>query len=392
VKIILIHSYYRLRGGEDEVFEQEFELLKQTEDVRAITFRNLTGWRGAVQFLLSIWNISVAGKVKRIIFRFKPDIIQIYNWHYATGPIIIRVAKKLGVRVVINVPNYRLLCPSATLVHKGKLFTGSIDKRGFPWLAVQKKVYHNSFFQSFWMAFVVYFHKKLGTWHKVDLYIVPTGSVKKLFTENKSYLDLPPEKFAVKPNFSVNTVVLPAKRGSHFSFIGRLSEEKGIHVLLEAFKNSPHELVIAGSGPLSDMIRETCSGNSNIQYVGNLSKEGVKAALSASTALIFPSICFETFGLVITEAFSAGCPVIASDIGSPTELVREGVTGLLFKADDKNSLRNRLDFWKNLNEAGKEQYRKNCISTYENLYTPLKNRVQLLNIYQSVINNTSGMI
>jgi hypothetical protein len=193
VKILLIHSYYQQRGGEDEVFEQEFDLLKKTQEVKAITFHNFAGWKGTVQFLLSIWNMGVARKVKRLVFQFKPDIIQIYNWHYATGPVIIQVAKSLGVKVVINVANYRLLCPSATLVHNGKLFTRSIDKRGFPWKAIRNKVYRNSFFQTFWLAFVVYFHKKIGTWQKVDQYIVPTNTVKKLFTDHNSYIDIPAE-------------------------------------------------------------------------------------------------------------------------------------------------------------------------------------------------------
>jgi glycosyltransferase involved in cell wall biosynthesis len=189
----------------------------------------------------------------------------------------------------------------------------------------------------------------------------------------------------------MDTGLLPVKRGRHFLFIGRLSEEKGIYVLLKAFENSPHELFIAGVGPLMNIIEETCSLYSNIKYVGKLDKETVKEAMSSCTALIFPSICYETFGLVITEAFSNGCPVIASDIGSPTELVQEGVNGVHFIAGDKESLRNRLEFWQNLGETEKEQYRNNCILSYKKLYTPENNRKQLLSIYNSVMNNGSGL-
>ena len=368
------------------MFEQEYNLLKQSEEVKAVTFRNLSGMRGAGQFLFSIWNFKAAQKVKKVMLEFTPDIVQIYNWHFATGPLVIRAAKKLKVKVIVSMANYRLLCPSATLVHKGKLFTQSIDKKGFPWDAVRHKVYRDSLFQTFWVAFTVYFHNQIGTWRSVDRFTVPTGTVKKLFTDHNSYLHIPGDQITVKPNFSNDgSFSHSSKRGRHFLFIGRLSEEKGIHLLLNTFENSSYELVIAGEGPLLNTVKESCSRFSNIKYVGKLNENGVREALNDCSALVFPSICYETFGLVISEAYSHGCPVIASNIGSPSELVLEGITGLQFTAGDKRSLQSRLTLWQNLNEADREKYRINCISLYKKLYTPEKNKENLLSIYHSVM-------
>lgn len=387
MRILLIHSYYRQKGGEDVVFEQEFELLKKSQDVIAITFRNFSAWHGAAQFLGSIWNIRAARKIKKEIREFRPHVVQIYNWHYGTGPIIIRTANKLGAKVIMNTGNYRLLCPSGTLTHKGKLFTESITKKGFPWKAVVKKVYRESYFQTFWLAFVVWFHTKLKTWQKVDRYIVPSRTVRELFANAQNNLNLPVEKFVVKPNFSVQSEILKRHRNNHFLYIGRLSEEKGIGVLLEAFKNSPHQLVIAGSGPLLNDVTKISSIQTNIKFAGPLDKEAVKEALSNCNALIFPSICYETFGMVITEAMSNGCPIIASDIGSPSEIVLEGITGIHFRAGDKESLRSALDCWQSLSHIEKEQYQKNCFSKYEEFYTPEKNSELLMEIYNSVVEN-----
>jgi glycosyltransferase involved in cell wall biosynthesis len=386
LKILFVHSYYQQRGGEDSVFEQEFELLKQTESVEAVIFRNRNGWRGAFQFLVSVWNFKAAVKVRRSIVNFKPDIVQIYNWHYATGPIVIRTAKKMGIKVVLNLQNYRILCPSASLLHNGKIYTFSIDKKGFPWKAVRDRVYRKSFLQTYWLAWVVYLHKIIGTWHKVDQYIVPTNTVKKLFTEFNKNDFIKADKFKVKSNFSLQTGRLLIKRGNHFLFVGRLSEEKGIRVLLEAFENSMHELWIAGDGPLKQLVEESSKHFSNIKYVGNLDKVKVKEAMSNCSALIFSSIWYEPFGLVITEALSNGCPIISSNIGSPTELVIEAVTGIHFNVGDKLSLLNRLDYWQNLNEMERLQYGKNCIESYENLYTPDLNKKDLLSIYQTLLN------
>ena len=383
----MIHSYYQHRGGEDAVFDQEFELLRQCKDVRAVSFRNLTGWRGGFQFLFSVWNFSISRKVRKAISEFKPDIVQIYNWHFATGPVIIRAAKKLKTKVTLNLANYRLLCPTATLVYKGQLFMNSIEKKGFPWEAVKLRVYRNSYILTFWNAFIVFFHYKLGTWKLVDKYIVPTGVVKNIFTNHHSYVGIPADRIVVKPNFSTGGSGHVGKRGTHFLYVGRLSEEKGIQVLLDAFKNSPYELTIAGSGPLLHEVMDTCSRFSNIKFVGNQDKQAVGDAMNHCTALVFPSICYETFGLVISEAYSNGCPVIASDIGSPVDLVIDGVTGLHFKSGSMESLRERLAIWQNLTDPEKEHYRKNCVTAYQDLYTPEENRKQLLAIYNSVLYN-----
>jgi glycosyltransferase involved in cell wall biosynthesis len=385
LKILLIHSYYQQKGGEDGVFEQESELLRQSEEVSALALHNLSGWKGAFQFLFSIWNFGAVKKIRKQIEQNRPDIIQLYNWHYATGPVVIRLAANLGIPVAMNLQNYRLLCPSGTLLFKGQLFTESIEKRGFPWKAVYNRVYRNSFFQTFWLAFIVWFHKISGTWSKVDLFIAPTNTVKKLFTETNNYLDLPPDKFIVKPNFSIQKETLALKRNNRFLFVGRLSQEKGIEMLLTAFKESSHELIIAGSGPLLSLVEETCATHKNIRYAGNLDREAVKNLMSSSSAFVFTSIWYEPFGLVITEALSNGCPLIASDIGSPAELVQNGITGIHFKAGDPESLRNCLDRWNSLSDLEKKRYSENGMFIYKQLYTPEKNREQLLTAYKTLI-------
>jgi hypothetical protein len=79
LKVLLIHTYYRLHGGEDAVVEQEMELLKQNYSVEILRFQNLGGWKGALQFLCSIWNRRAANKVRKKIQEFKPDVVHIHN-------------------------------------------------------------------------------------------------------------------------------------------------------------------------------------------------------------------------------------------------------------------------------------------------------------------------
>src|SRR5690606_15791291 len=183
LKILVIHTNYTQRGGEDTVVEQEMELLKNNYVVDFLCFKNNPGIKGLFQFLISIWNIKSSKIVKKKIKDFNPDVIHLHNWHFASGPIIIRTAKKLGVSVVHTLHNYRLICPSGTLFYRDSLFLDSMHKT-FPWKAVQKKVYKNSTALTFWLAFIVWFHKMIGTWKMIDKYICLTASSFKLFTSS----------------------------------------------------------------------------------------------------------------------------------------------------------------------------------------------------------------
>jgi glycosyltransferase involved in cell wall biosynthesis len=382
VKILLIHTYYNQKGGEDTVFQQEDTLLKQTEEVEVLNFQNHLSFFGGLQFLLSVWNIFVIRKIKKQIIKFQPDVIHIHNWHFALGPIVVRVAKKAGIPVVLTLHNYRLICPSATLLSKGSLFTDSLYA-SFPWKAVANKVYRDSFFLTFWMAFVVWWHKKTGTWKMVDKYIVLTNFAKDLFT--RSSLGIAENKFVVKPNFVSTPEIKEEVRASHFLFIGRLSEDKGIKVLLEAFANNNYTLHIAGDGPLKQLVENAASQFKNIEYIGKLDKNGVENEMRRCTALLFPSIWYEGMPMTIIEAFSLGAPVLASNLGAMSTMIQDGYNGLHFETGNAVSLNEKISYWNKLNEEEKNIYRQNAINSFEKHYTNKKNKELLLQIYKDVI-------
>src|SRR5690606_38658243 len=154
MRILIIHNHYQHPGGEDVVFGQERDLLNDTAAVSTLTFRNHRGWRGLWQTLWSPWNIWAGRRVKRAIRQHNPTVIHIHNLHYAIGPIAIRIAKRKGVPVVMTLHNYRLLCPSATLFHNGKVFTESLHA-AFPWKAVRLGVHSHSVLKTFWLALTV---------------------------------------------------------------------------------------------------------------------------------------------------------------------------------------------------------------------------------------------
>ena len=382
MKILLIHSYYQKKGGEDVTFEQESQLLSQSATVRQLSFSNQAGLRGALQFFLSIWNIRAASKLRRAIREFRPDIIHCHNLHFGIGPIAIRVASKRGIPFTLTLQNFRLLCPSATLALDGALFTDSLG-RSFPWGAIRRKVYRNSALLSFWLAFIIWFHKKIGTWKKVDAYIVLTDFARSIFVH--SSFAMPAEKIAIKAN-SVDFLPSPfAERGEHFLFVGRLSMEKGIPLLLDVFGQTGITLRIAGEGPLEPLVREAALRHSNIQYLGPLSREQVRMEMSACTALVFPSIWYEGFPLTILEAFASGTPVIASNLGAMASMIVHGYNGLHFSPGNAVAFGEQVAAWKGMGRKEREVYVRNASATYQADYTTEKNRDKLMAIYDNLL-------
>jgi glycosyltransferase involved in cell wall biosynthesis len=314
---------------------------------------------------------------------FQPDVVHVHNWHFAASPSIIYAARKKKIPVVYTLHNYRLLCPSGILFHQGKLFLDSLQQN-FPWKAVKRKVYRNSALQTFWLAFVVWFHHRIKTWNKVDKYIALTSFGKDLFVASKSTVFL--QKIIVKPNFTFNRKSSEIKRQSDsFLFIGRLSEEKGIDCLLNAFQSTGLKLKIGGNGPLINSVKDISMKYPNIQYLGNLEKEQVQQYMQECTALIISSIWYEGMPVTIIEAFSQGLPVITSNIGAMSSMIKDRYNGLLFEAGNPVDLRAKLTEWQNKSQEEKELFSKNAYQTYLDNYTPERNLVQLMAIYNSAI-------
>jgi len=378
MRILVIHNFYQHPGGEDVVFEQEKAMLAATEDVFSLTFKNRKGWRGAWQTLWLPWNIWAGSHVKRAIKRHHPDIVHIHNLHYAIGPIAVRIAKRMGVPVVMTLHNYRLLCPSATLFHDGGVFTASLHA-GFPWEAVRKGVHSQSVWKTGWFAFTNWLHRKAGTWRMVDRYITLTDFAKQLFVN--SSLGIAAEKFVTKPNFVADTAEIDTTRGRHFLFVGRLTREKGVQVLLDAFADTPHQLRIAGDGPLRDHVMAVARASPNIAYLGNLDRSAVLQQLAECSALLFPSIWYEGLPMTLIEAFAAHTPVIASDLGAMQSLVHEGQNGWRFAANDADALRQKVVEWLRTDDRYKAQIGRHARETYQQHYTAERNKELLLTCY-----------
>ncbi len=387
IKILLVHNRYKQYGGEDATFEAERTLLESRGNmVKTLIFSNneIDGLFSKIKTGVQLfYNFKSASLVKKAILDFKPDVIHVHNFFYSASPSIFYAAKKLQIPVVVTLQNYRLICSGSLLLRDLKPCRICIGQK-FPLAGIKHKCHRGSVIETANLTFMTGIHKLMNTWEtKIDRYIAVTKFAKEIYVN--SSLKLTPEKVMVKPN-SVSDIECETMgdRDSNFLFVGRLSEEKGIEVLLKAFSNSDCRIEIIGDGPLRSSVEEAASANSNITYHGYKDRIFILSKLRKCRALIMPSIWYECLPITILEAFSTGTPIIISDIENLNEIVTDGYNGIHFRTNDANDLLDKMHRFVRDHDKYHSFY-KNSRQTYLSKYTPDVNYKNLITIYNSVI-------
>jgi len=385
MRILIIHTSYKIRGGEDSVVNNEIDLLRSAgNDVDILNFTN--SGNTLLKLLQLPFNYSSYRETKKAINRFKPDVVHIHNLHFGGSTSVIYAIKKCGVPIVVTLHNYRMLCPSGTLFFDDKLFTSSLNKM-LPIEAIKKGVYQNSKSITLWLSIVGAINQIARTWEIPDRYIVLGNGAKDIFLESK-YSHLA-DKMKTKPNFCFPFPEKQKETGGYYLYVGRLSPEKGIYTILNAFSKTDLSLKIIGSGPLQQEIKKYSRKFKNIEFLGIKDKDEVYSLISGATAIVFSSMWYETFGMVIIEAFACCTPVIASSIGEAKNLVNDSVNGLLFEAGNENDLLEKLLYYQALPIADKRLFQKNALKTYQENYTPEINLKQLIDLYQELFDKSA---
>jgi glycosyltransferase involved in cell wall biosynthesis len=341
MRVLLIHNSYQYLGGEDRaVAADEALLAARGHETRLYkrTYEELAHRGGLMQLSLAadaLWSRSSYRALRRTIRDWRPQVAHFHNIFPLVSPSAYDACRAEGVPVVQTLHNYRLLCAAGTLLRDGKVCELCVGHP--PWPAVRYRCYRGSRAQSVVMASTIGGHAAIGTWSKkVDAYIALTEFGRRIFARG----GLPEERLFVRPN-AVATQEPGEYSGPRSAiYVGRLSPEKGIITLLDAWKYLPDvPIKIVGDGPLMAQVRERVErGLPNVEIIGEVPHHVVLEMIRAAGMLIFPSLCYESLGYAALEALSAGVPVVAGDIGAQAEVVSDGVSGLLFKPGDAKSL------------------------------------------------------
>lgn len=383
MRILVVHNAYQQRGGEDGVVSQEVKLLRQAGhevDLELVSNDSIASpIAKAAAFLNTPHNAERGQWVMNKVAKTLPDIVHVHNFFPLLTPAIHEGAAKAGAAVVQTLHNYRTVCAGAMLLRDGAVCEKCLSGNRF-W-GVLHRCYRGSLAGSLAVAQMQVRADRHRTWHRhVHRFIALTEFARQKFIEG----GLPAERIAVKPNFvngSSESLEQPARLGA--LFVGRLSPEKGIGTLIEAWRSLPDiPLTIVGTGPELAPLR--ASAPSNVKFTGELSGSEVAQKMRSAAMLVVPSIWYEPFGMVVIEAFANALPVVASNIGSLASIVRPGQNGELFTTSNAESLRSTIeDLLKNpdrlrLLGAGARQ-------DYVRHYAPDQNLVQLEAIYRAAI-------
>ena len=391
MKVLLLHNRYQLVGGEESVVQAEKTLLEANgHQVTLLEISNndiASVWQKANAAVSAIYSLPSKRLVSAEIAHFHPDLVHIHNFFPLLSPSVYDACIEAGVPVVQTLHNYRLGCPNALLLRNGKVCEDCLGKK-IPWSGIVHGCYRGSRAQTAVVAAMLAVHWRRGTWQEwVDAYIVLTA-----FQEEKMVqAGLPKEKIHIKPNYVVEPHQFNDTKGlgNYAIFVGRLSPEKSVTTLIDAYRhnNLTIPLKIVGDGPLHDSLRadvQTAGLEGAIEFLGRQDKSAVLTLMHNARYLVFPSIWYETFGLTMIEAFACGLPVLASQLGSMAEIVEDGVTGLHFEAGNSAHLADKMQ-WANEHPEEIMCMGKNARRAYEAHYTPKMNYQQLTAIYQQVI-------
>jgi glycosyltransferase involved in cell wall biosynthesis len=390
MRILKAHNYYIQSGGEDTVFHAETALLRLHghEVIEYLEHNEKIESMNQVSVALqTIWSYSSYQKLKLFLREIKPDVVHFHNTFPLISPSAYYACQALKIPVVQTLDNQRLMCPAASFYRDGNLCLDCLGKTP-PWPGVLHACYHHSHLHTAVVASMLTLHHWLGTWQtKIDLFLCSTSFYRDLFVQ----VGFPANKIVVMPHFIDEKFELNFSKqngvGEYGLFLGRLDPEKGVNTLLEAWRHLQIPLRIRGNGRLDEAARKFVGQQSlgNVEFVGRLDDQELSDLIGNARFLIMPSEgYYETFGMVIIEAYARGVPVLASNIGVVPELVSDRQTGLLFEAGHPLDLAEKATWmWDHPEECLRMGH--NARKEYEEKYTSAQSYEMLIDIYSRVI-------
>jgi glycosyltransferase involved in cell wall biosynthesis len=389
VKILLVHCQYHQPGGEDVVFEQERQLLERAGHQVVLYRRSnfeVDSYPGVKRLVLlqkAVWNADTRNSFAELLRAEMPDVVHVHNTWIMISPSIYSACREAGVPVVQTLHNYRLLCPAGTFFRDGKVCEECLEHS--LWRSVRNRCYRDSHAETAAVGLMLAVHRTRHTWDReVASFIALTEFARSKFLQG----GLPAHKVFVKPNFVDPDPGPRAGDGSYAIFAGRLSPERRVSTLLDAWTclRSRIPLVIIGGGEPRDRLTKRAIGDNldMVEFTGSLPHHKTIAAIRGARFLIVASEWYETFGLTMIEAFACGVPVICSRMGAMQEIVDDGRTGLHFTPGDGQDLAEKVEWAWNHPER-MQQMGREARQEYERKYTAEKNYPRLMQIYHDAI-------
>ena len=404
MKILEINKFNFAKGGADKHFLDIIRLLEKNGHKVAVFSmeheKNLPSpwkkyfvskvgytseyslWEKIKGAARMFYSFETKRKINGLLDEFQPDIVHIHNIYHQLSPAILFEIKKRNIPIVMTVHDFKIICPNHSLYHNGKIYDRC--KNGKYYQCLLDKCVKNSYAKSFLAMAEMYWHNCLLKTYKknVDLYIAPSRFAKNVLEE----WGIAPEEIKVLPHFIADnnntvfqyTVLEKSNKderenkrkkyrrkkygdysGNYALYIGRISKNKGVDILINIFKNLK-SVKLYLCGEIEDGI--DLEKSENIKYLGFLNQAEIQDYLEKARFVVSGSKLPETFGLIALEAIAQGKPFIGFKSGAYGEIIKGGVNGFLAKDEKemekiiKKIIRGKIVF--NSREIKKTAFRK----------------------------------
>lgn len=347
-KILQIFSRYVYYGGEEGSVYRIGDALQETRDVEYFLSSTVemmsVGFFKRLGLPMEIFhNKEIARRLERFQSIGKFDVWQIHNVLPAMSPVVYQCALDWGIPILHYLHNYRFGCTNGFFLQRGAPCQKCIS--GNFWPAFFGKSWRDSHILSGAMGAVLYYCRRMELFNRVDKWIAISHVQKSLHVE----MGIPKDNIEVVHHFYERKEPVPPPATNGYAlFIGRLSEEKGVLHLLEAWKmmgRKDRQLVIAGEGPELPRLKAYAEQNglSNVTFTGFVPKEKQREIWAGAAFSVVPSIWEEPFGMVVLEAWARGRTVVAHRIGALPELIVDNENGLLAEPFQPQSLAEKMN-------------------------------------------------
>jgi glycosyltransferase involved in cell wall biosynthesis len=289
-----------------------------------------------------IYSREAEQNFSKLLERVQPDIVHLQNIHGHISPSVIFVAKKRGLPVVWTLHDYKMVCPNSHFLidRTGEICEACLS--GHYGNAISKRCKKGSMLASTMAAIEAYAHRSMKIRDKIDIFLAPSAFLRSKLLQ----AGFNPRKVIHVPLFLPDEMFSETGGDKgYILFMTKLDAIKGIYPLLEACRNAPDvRLKMAGrieEGLAKDLLPKLPP---NVEYLGMQHGEALRRLLLDARAVVLPSLWYENQPFAVTEAFAAGKPVLASNLGGMTELIKHGERGLLLPAGDVNAWASALNW------------------------------------------------
>lgn len=360
MKVLLVNKFFFIKGGAETVYFQERDQLRAA-GVEVAEFsmqheKNLpsdyskwfvsnvdyhggnSGLSGKLKTARDfIHNSEACQKLNDLLLHVQPDIVHFHNIYHQLTPSLISVARRFGCKTVLTAHDYKIVCPSYTMLRNGKVCEACLD--GSVFNAFRYRCQEGSAGKSLLLSLEAMWQDVTRHYHQLDAIISPSDFLRNILI--RKIKDVPVEVIVNGIDDSLQAG--DNSDGGYFLYIGRLSREKGVETLARAHEMMQHPipLKIAGDGPLYQDLYSRFPGAEFLGY--QQQGEALNTLIRHAKAVIVPSEYYENCSMSVLEAMSFSKPVVGGNIGGIPEQVRDGIEGRLFEPGNAKALAAILD-------------------------------------------------